>query len=95
MLVFSDILAWQTVCVLEELGRRVPQQCSVVGFDNIKYPYPMHLTSVSSSKTTMAKRSVEILLKKLEGRKGGQEECVVLNTEVVEGGTVERILPED
>lgn len=95
VLVFSDILAWQTVCVLEELGRRVPQQCSVVGFDNIKYPYPMHLTSVSSSKTTMAKRSVEILLKKLEGRKGVQEECVVLNTEVVEGGTVERILPED
>ena len=46
------------------------------------------MTSVSSSKTTMAKRSVEILLKKLEGQKGDMEECVVLETAVVKGGTV-------
>ena len=88
VLVFNDILAWQVICILGELGRKVPEQCSVVGFDNIKYPYPVHLTSVSSSKTTMAKRSVEILLKKLEGQKGAGEECVVLETDVVEGGTV-------
>ena len=49
-------LAWQVICILGELGRKVPEQCSVVGFDNIKYPYPVHLTSVSSSKTTMAKK---------------------------------------
>ena len=88
VLVFNDILAWQVICILGELGRKVPETCSVVGFDNIKYPYPVHLTSVSSSKTTMAKRSVEILLKKLEGQKGDMEECVVLETAVVEGGTV-------
>lgn len=87
VLVFSDILAWQAVCILKELGRRVPEQCSVIGFDNIKYPYPMRLASVSSSKTTMAKRSVEILLGKLEGRRK-KEACVVLETEVVEGETV-------
>ena len=90
VLVFNDILAWQTICILKELGREVPGQCSVVGFDNIKYPYPMRLTSVSSSKTTMAKRSVEILLKKLDGR-GKGEECIVLETEVVEGQTVARL----
>lgn len=90
VLVFNDILAWQTVCILKELGRAVPGACSVAGFDNIKYPYPMRLTSVSSSKTTMAKRSVEILLRKLEGR-AKTEECVVLETEVVEGETVERV----
>lgn len=88
VLVFNDILAWQVICILGELGRKVPETCSVVGFDNIKYPYPVHLTSVSSSKTTMAKRSVEILMKKLEGQKGDAEECVVLETAVVEGGTV-------
>lgn len=88
ILVFSDILAWQTMCILKELGRKVPEDCSVVGFDNINYPYPMHLTSVSSSKTTMAKRSVEILLKKLDGRAGEEEVGVVLETEVIEGQTV-------
>lgn len=90
VLVFNDILAWQTVCILKELGKEVPGACSVVGFDNIKYPYPMRLTSVSSSKTTMAKRSVEILLRKLEGHPKA-EECVVLETKVVEGETVERL----
>lgn len=90
VLVFNDILAWQVICILEEEGRKVPQQCSVAGFDNIRFPYPTRLTSVTSSKTTMAKRSVEILLKKLDGRMGDKEECVVLETEVVKGQTVAR-----
>jgi len=91
ILVFSDILAWQVVCILNEMGKRVPEDCSVAGFDNIRYPYPLRLTSVTSSKTTMAKRSVEILLKKLEGKIGVEESGVVLKTEVVEGQTVASI----
>ena len=86
VLVFSDILAWQTVCILDRMGKSVPRDCSVVGFDNIKYPYPVHLTSVSSSKTTMAKRCVEILLHELEGNPEKQK--VVLETDVVEGMSV-------
>lgn len=88
VLVFSDILAWQTICILEEQGRQVPENCSVIGFDNIHYPYPIHLTSVSSSKTTMAKRSVEILLEKLEGKADAGAVGVVLETEVIEGQSV-------
>lgn len=88
VLVFNDILAWKIVCILDELGKKVPEQCSVAGFDNIKYPYPMRLTSVTASRTTMAKQSVEILLKKLEGSMGEKEKCIVLETEVIEGQSV-------
>ena len=94
VLAFSDLLAWQAVCILEELGKSVPRDCSVIGFDNIHFAYPHHLTSISSSKTTMARRCVQILLKQLGGRKG-EEERVVLETELVKGDTVRGIFESD
>lgn len=90
VLAFSDLVAWQLICQLYHYGRSIPESCSVIGFDNIKYPYPLRLTSVSSSKTTMAKRAVELLLGKLEHR-AGQEEHVVLETRIVEGDTVKEL----
>lgn len=89
VLAFSDILAWQAVCILEDLGKKVPQDCSVIGFDNIRFAYPQHLTTISSSKTTMAKKCVEILLKHLGGRKEGAER-IVLETELIQGDTVKK-----
>lgn len=91
VLAFSDLLAWQAVCILEELGKEVPKDCSVIGFDNIRFTYPRRLTSISASKTTMAKRCAGILLKQLEGR-GGETERVVLETGIVQGDTVRAII---
>lgn len=87
VLAFSDILAWQAVCLLNELGKRVPEDCSVMGFDNIRFAYPHRLTSVSSSKTTMARKCAGILLKQLE-EQSGQKEQIVLETAIVQGDTV-------
>ena len=61
----------------------------MIGFDNIKTMYPLRLTSVSSSKTTMARRAVELLLGKLEHR-SEEEKHFVLETRIVEGDTVSR-----
>lgn len=90
VLAFSDILAWQAVCILEELGKKVPEDCSVIGFDNIRFAYPRRLTSISSSKTTMARKCASILLKQLEG-KAGPKERIVLETGIVQGDTVRKI----
>ena len=87
ILAFSDILAWQAISILKELGKKVPQQCSIIGFDNIKYPFPMSLTTISSSKTTMAKKSVEILLRELESPLEYREHSV-LETCLIHGDTV-------
>lgn len=90
VLAFSDILAWQIICILEELEKKVPKDCSVIGFDNIRFTYPLRLTSISSSKTTMARKCVGILLKQLEG-KGDRKEQIVLETGIVHGDTVKKI----
>lgn len=87
VLCFSDIIAWQLICYLEQKKIRVPEQCSVIGFDNIKFNYPLQLTSISSSKTTMARKAVELILQELTGKKIPQN-SIVLETNLVEGGTV-------
>lgn len=90
VLAFSDILAWQAVCILEEMGKKVPEDCSVIGFDDIRLTYPRRLTSVSSSKTTMARKCTGILLKQLEG-KADRKEQIVLETGLVPGDTVREL----
>jgi len=64
---FNDIFAWEAMYVLHKLGRRVPQDCAVIGFDNIQSrlfaPFP--LSSVSSSKGKMSRRALDILLHKI------------------------------
>lgn len=87
VLCFSDIIAWQLICYLEQKNIKVPEQCSVIGFDNVKFNYPLQLTSVSSSKTTMAKKAVGLILQELTERKIPQN-SIVLETHLVEGGTV-------
>lgn len=89
VLAFSDILAWQAICLLDEMGKKVPEDCSVMGFDMIRFAYPQRLNSVTSSKTTMARKCVGILLKQLE-EEGAQMEQIVLETGLVQGDTVRR-----
>jgi len=84
---FSDLVAWQAICCLEKQGRSVPKDCSVIGFDNISFTYPLKLTSISSSKTTMAKKAVDLLMKELTNT-GAPIKQVVLETKLIEGATV-------
>ena len=65
---FNDLLAWEAILALNDLNIRVPEDISVIGFDNIQSRlfFPSQLTSVSTSKTEMARQSVEILLHKIE-----------------------------
>lgn len=90
ILAFSDLLAWQAICQLHKLGKSVPVSCSVVGFDNVQYSYPMQLTSVSSAKITMAKKASELLLSKLK-YPSDKENHIILETKIVEGDTVSNI----
>lgn len=50
---FSDMIAWETIYQLNELGKKVPEDISVVGFDGIrsKMPFPCKLTTILTPKT--------------------------------------------
>lgn len=65
---FSDLIAFEAICTLQEIGKKIPEDISIIGFDNIqsKIPIPFGITSVGASKTKMAQRSIEILLSKMK-----------------------------
>ena len=89
LVAFSDLLAFEAVCVLSEMGLRVPEDMSIVGFDNICTDFPLSppLSSVSVSKKAMATVSAEILWARIEGTEP-PEHHVVLPTKLIQRKTV-------
>ena len=81
---FSDMIAWETIHVLQKCGIKVPQDVAVIGFDNIqsKLSFPNPLTSISTSKSKMSRRAVDILLKRINDKKAGVIKTVI-DTKVV------------
>ena len=82
---FSDMLAMQVCCFLQKLGKKVPDDVSVIGFDDIasKFYLPLMLTSVTSSKTKMSMEAVDILMHVIQN-KTEQTTQIVLPTHVVQ-----------
>lgn len=82
VLSFSDLIAWEAVLALNQLGLRVPKDISVMGFDNIqsRFHFPVLLTTVSSSKRTMATAAAELLLQKIQGE---AHEQIILPTKLI------------
>lgn len=89
LVAFSDLLAFEAVCVLEEMGRQVPRDLSLVGFDNICTDFPLSppLSSISVSKKAMATASAELLWERIEGREPA-ENHIVLPTKLIVRKTV-------
>ena len=81
---FSDLMAWEAICFLQEHGLRIPADVAVVGFDDIQsrlsYPYP--LTSVGYGKQKIAFKSVDALMKLIEHPDGGEPTRLVVPVEL-------------
>lgn len=92
LIAFSDLLAYEAICVLEDMGKTVPRDLSVVGFDNVcsDFSFSPALSSVSVSKKTMAAAAAELLWSKIEGTSAGKQH-VVLPTKLIERKTVQYI----
>ena len=72
VLAFNDMIAYETIRVLRVLGRAVPDEISVMGFDNIcsDYTFPTMLSSISVSKKHMAQVASELLFEQMsQGKK--------------------------
>lgn len=82
---FSDMIAWETIHVLHKYGIKVPQDVAVIGFDNIqsKLSFPFPLTSISTSKSKMSRRAVDILLKRINNNNETGVINAVIDTKVV------------
>ncbi len=80
----NDLSAIATIEVARELGLRVPQDLSIVGFDNIPESAlcAPPLTTVDQPIRTMGQRAVELLVRLIRGDKP-QETHIRLATKLV------------
>lgn len=95
---FSDILAWDVWVCLIRHGLRVPDDISIIGFDNIqsRMSIPFRLSTISSSKALMSITAVECLVRKINGEPDDDPICCgtcahVIDTHLITGETVKVI----
>ena len=78
MFAMSDVQAIGAIRGLNDMGKRVPEDVSVVGFDGLsigEYTVP-RLTTVSQAVEKMAERSLELLSIGIEAGAAAQHETV-------------------
>jgi DNA-binding LacI/PurR family transcriptional regulator len=86
---YNDISAIGSICAFQESGLRVPQDVSVVGFDDIQtaaYIVPP-LTTVRQPLLQMGQTAARTLLEQIEGRKEYVAEIVITPELVVRKST--------
>lgn len=89
---FNDEMAIGVIGSLQRAGRRVPQDVSVIGFDDIPYAsaiYPA-LTTIAQPITEMAQMGISMLLERIR-QPGGAPRRIELPTRLVERESVARI----
>jgi len=81
----NDQMALGLLRALAEAGRRVPEDVSVIGFDDVPDAanYRPPLTTIRQDFTTLAHRAVDLLVAEIEGR-SITDESVVVPTRLVE-----------
>lgn len=64
----SDVLALGAIRAAEEMGLKVPEEVSIVGFDDVEYAsmFKPMLTTVSQPGYSLGKSSAELLIKKIK-----------------------------
>lgn len=81
-----DLVAGKLILMLEERGLRVPEDISVVGFDNYLYPgFPdKHITSYEVNTKVMVRVALEKVLKRLKNPESGR------GLDIISGHIVEK-----
>jgi len=92
---YNDLVALGLLRALTELGIRVPEEVSVIGFDGLDLLdyFPLPLTTVRVPKYEMGKRAAEILIRQIESRTSSpaEPEKVALKAELVVRASTRRL----
>ena len=88
MCAFSDYVAWQVLYALSARGVRVPEDVSVVGFDDVQSEIhlPVPLTTVGCDKRALGERAVELLMRRI-AEPDAPVRQVRIQTHLVQRGT--------
>lgn len=82
----NDIMAFGAARAIHESGRRIPQDISLIGFDNLELASVISppLTTIHQPKYELGKASVEILLRLADKDSKRAPEHIVLAVELIE-----------
>lgn len=75
---FCDYEAWELISVLHEMGLSVPNDFSVIGFDDIQktYSFPYPICSVGFDVSQMTTEAVDLLIRRIHGEKSPRKSLV-------------------
>lgn len=81
----NDVMAFGAVRAILDRGRRIPEDISLIGFDNIDFSSIIHppLTTIHQPKYEMGQAAVEILLRMARDKNRRTPESRVLGVELV------------
>lgn len=82
---YNDLVAIGAIKALEEQGKCVPDQVSVVGFDDIEVASYLHtpLTTVRVPKKEMGRQAVATVIQHIHSSTDTRGPCIVLDAELV------------
>jgi LacI family transcriptional regulator len=84
---FNDLMAFGVYQAANEFGLKIPDDLSVVGFDNIKYNRLLHpkLTTIGQSTYRMGELGTELLLNQINQGEGYQTNSIYLEPNLIVG----------
>ena len=93
---YNDLVALGLLRALRELGVGVPEEVSVIGFDDLDILefFPTRLTTVHVPKYEMGRMAAEILIRQIESRQELPLEKVFLDAKLVVGDTTRALTAE-
>jgi DNA-binding LacI/PurR family transcriptional regulator len=82
----NDVMAYGVIRVVMERGLRIPEDLSLIGFDNLEFSSIMHppLTTIHQPKYEMGQAAVEILLRMARDKGKQTPEHRLLGVELIE-----------
>jgi len=93
IIAYNDLIAWTIIKHLEHFDKSIPEDISLVGFDNLHtyLPLPFKLTSIAPQKHIMPQCAVNLLLKAIEAQNQSFSEQIVLDVELHDRKSVKKI----
>lgn len=82
----SDEMAMGAMRACEEAGLTIPDDMSIVGFDDVDWAFTVGLTTVRQDATELGAMAARLMIERLDG-KGCDRRLVTVPTELVERGS--------
>lgn len=91
----NDTIAIPCIQALQDFGYRVPDDISIIGFDNatMSYLINLQLTTIDVPKQFMGQKAVRLLVSAIQGTLDTTPIRICANTSLIRGSTVKPMLP--